>query len=270
MKNFKVDYEKRIKNLMEQSAKLKEQLQRTALNKELDKDTRNARVSALQDQMQQIESSIIELRSEQMREAQEKEKEKEKEDKSHGSKDDTKLDIAVKVSIAFDQAKTLTKAKERFEQESKSIEGEVRTDRLMMEIGSSSGENKSLADMIAEKKSRAEMKANMESTVIRSKMEAIGELRRKAEDLDQRFGNKLEEIKDTIDEANDPKESEDDSKDTKGTKDTKDTKDIQDAKDTKTDETPTGNQEGDSQQQAAPASNGNSVQTAARGIDIRI
>ncbi|BBH23468.1 hypothetical protein Back11_48130 [Paenibacillus baekrokdamisoli] len=180
-------FDKRIKDLMEQTTKLNEQIEKVNQNKNLDEKIRMERTTAIRDQIQQIEAQISQIRAEQLSKQQ---KDSDKADKNNDAKDDTKMDIAIKIGVAFDTVKTMNKTKGQMERESQNLKNDVRKDRFFLE-------NK-VVDSPDDIRSLSMMKENLESTTVKSKLHASNEIDAKITMLDKNISKAYDKIKDTM------------------------------------------------------------------------
>lgn len=180
--------DKRISDLMKQSKQLSEQIDSVNLNKNLDSKIRMERVNALQEQMQQIEAQISQIRAEQISKQQEKDEEKASNQTT--ASDQSDMDVVIKISINFDQVKAMDKTKGQMERDSDTLKNSIRSDRHLLEINTT-----------ADAASKSAMKQNLEETVVKAKQETINKIENNLDKLNGKIDDAYEDIRNTVEQA---------------------------------------------------------------------
>ncbi|UKS27568.1 FlxA-like family protein [Paenibacillus sp. HWE-109] len=180
-----------IKDLMQQTDKLQEQIQNVQANKELNDKQRMVRISEIQEQIQQVEARISQLRLEKLNKQQNEAKEA---DKNIVSKDDTKMDVILKIGVNFDSIKASNKMNGQLERESKDNLNNVKSDRLYLKLAPA------VTDRLNYDIDRVVMTEHAEATTIKSKLEIVKENEAKQAVINNSISKTYAKIKDTIEQ----------------------------------------------------------------------
>ncbi|MGO4376102.1 hypothetical protein AB4Z21_36215, partial [Paenibacillus sp. MCAF20] len=160
---------------MKQSKQISEQIESVNQNKNLDDKIRMERVNALKEQIQQIEAQISQIRTEQI--SKQQQKNEENEDNHSSTKEQSEMDVVIKISVNFEQIKAMEKTKGQMGRESDTLKNNIRSDRHLLEINTT-----------ADAASKSAMKQNLEETVVKAKLESINKIEGNIEKLNNRIG----------------------------------------------------------------------------------
>lgn len=185
-------WEKEIKQLNEQKARLQDELHKVQANADMDSKMKMERVKNLTSNIQQIDTRISEIKVEQLQKNQEN---RPQETKSAQSKEmDPHLVALVEKSAAYDQLGKIAGTKKKLEGENRTVQGELKFDRTLLEANPSDDLGKTL------------MTENAESTVFQSKREQMQDLQEHIRTSDKRMRELLTDIRES-ENIEKPKES---------------------------------------------------------------
>ncbi|WP_145045283.1 hypothetical protein [Paenibacillus xylanexedens] len=183
---FHTKRDKEIQALMQRKTKLSEDLQTLKTNEQFDPKTKAERVKSITSSIAEVDTQIARIRAEEL---QEKNKPKQPEtiqqqqnNKPNEENQLPSMDHLIKHSQTYDQLGKLVGMRERMDSSIKTIEGETKFDRLVLEINAENDLGKS------------EMLANSERTVFQKKREVVQDIQSQIHKVDQKLGELIEDI----------------------------------------------------------------------------
>lgn len=179
--------DKEIQGLMKQKARLNEDLQAVKTNDQLDSKIKAERVKSLTSFIQQVDNQISQIQSEELQEknkTNQSEKPKQQEEPSQSSEGslDPSMNHIVKHSQTYDQLGKLVGLRDRMHGSIKTLEGETRFDRIVLDNDTGNDMGKSM------------MLENAEQTVFKMKREMVQDINSQLSKTDQKIGDLIKEI----------------------------------------------------------------------------
>jgi len=179
--------DKEIQSLMKQKARLNEDLQAVKTNDQLDSKIKAERVKSLTSFIQQVDNQISQIQSEELQEKNktnpsEQAKQQEQPFQTNEGSLDPAMNHIVKHSQTYDQLGKLVGLRDRMHGNIKTLEGETRFDRIVLDSDTGNDMGKSM------------MLENAEQTVFKMKREMVQDINSQLSKVDQKIGDLIKEI----------------------------------------------------------------------------
>lgn len=178
---FSSGYEREIQGLLKQKMRLNEQLQDVKANDELEATIKADRVKTLTSSIQQLDNQIAQIKMEEFQEKNKKTEQAQQQTQSSQVKEDGQdpsMHQLMKKSQTYDQLGKLVGMRKNVETSVRTMEGENRFDRMVLEPTPGADSGKSI------------MLENAENTVLAKKREMI----QKASSQISKIDEKIEEL----------------------------------------------------------------------------
>ncbi|MHA7962904.1 FlxA-like family protein [Paenibacillus sp. CAU 1782] len=169
--------DKEIQNLMKQRSRVQEELQSVKANDEMDSKTKMDRVKSLTASIQQIDSQISQIRSEEMKEKSKAAVPEQPQKQEPQSREAALMETVVKGNVLYDQLGKLTGVRNRLENSVKTLESENYNDRQNLEFSPAKGEDEGINMMLE----------NAENTVFQMKRDMVVDLEQQIDVTDEQI-----------------------------------------------------------------------------------
>ncbi len=180
-----------IEALMERKTKLSDDLQTLRSNEELDDKIKSERIKALTSSINDIDNKIAQIKAEEFQ-VKNKSSQTEADQQQQINKKDEEIQLPsmdlIKHSQTYDQLGKLVGMRDRMNNSIRTIEGENRFDRMILENDSGEDSGKS------------EMLANAERTVFQKKREVVQDIQTQINKVNQKVGELIEDINQPTDQ----------------------------------------------------------------------
>lgn len=181
--------DKEIQHLFQQKTKINEQINEIRANEKLNDEIKRDRIKSLNESIQQIEAQIAQIKLEEMEEKNKKNKpEAPKENPANQQQDPSldKLNALLQVGQSYNNLGKLISMRNQKTGQIRTIEGDVKSDRMMLEINDDKDLGKSM------------MAQNAEMTVFQNKRDEVLEITTQLYKVHQKIGDILNDINETV------------------------------------------------------------------------